>query len=421
MVASERKARTKAAAAERKQRAADHRAARAQMRQQTPRTYRTAPGPIAVNARTGRPITYAQARAGMNAAQREVDRILAELEGRAPAAPRPRKQAATKPPSTPLQAAIKEVRAKQDRGQRAGAAKKTGRAQPAAAKPKTPTRKPAKRRTGKPDRLARAIADLIPDQAILAPTTPGWATPRGSLLAKPINPNTRASRQARRGVYGAVLKATCECGGTGRIPVYDQHGDPQGSTSCPLHGRKGRGERKWFVRAAANDAGLPGLEGFLDKKRRNSSKNLDKHQARAHHRATHDPRHIGPTQPCPETAHCTDGIWDKKATDTERETWISAYVAGCVGNGDEPPARRKLSKLAAATFPYQHCSACGGLGVVPASPQVTRDGRRLPVSDWFASAGLREGHRQTGRERSTGRRMTENAARTERRRILPRL
>jgi hypothetical protein len=366
----------------------------------------------------------------VRAAERQVRRIEAELDGRArprraaskPAAPAPPK------PLTPLQAAIKEVQQQKQKqkGRKPGAKKTHGMAK---SKASTTRRAPAKRASArrppaKPtrERAIRAVGKLIRDQAILTAITPERATPGAPTapFAKPLNPRTRAARQARKGVYGAVLQRTCECAGTGRIFTYDERtGLLKGSRSCPQHGRQARGRRRLFARNAAVDAGLPGLVGFLSGKRDRASSRLDKHQERTARRARLDPRRMGPTEQCPE-AYCSNGVWDRPKTDAERAAFTAELVAACDAADRRPPSRRKLRAIAARALPYDHCATCGGVGLVAASNQVRSDGS-TPVAEWRAAADLRNGHRPTDRERTTGRRMTENAVRAERARRLPRL
>jgi len=415
IVAKERKAQAKKAAETKRAQAAAQRAVRAQTRGQKPRAPRPQRQPIAVNPRTGKAITWGQAQAGVRAAQREVDRIERELAGAPaprPRAPRPKPEQAPASKS-PLQAAIAEVKAKQKPPDRTPAKPKPRKK--AAAKPRRPL---AKKNSG-----IETVADLIPGRAILAPTTPQRATPGAPTApyAIPLSPRSRAARKGGKGVYGAVLRRTCECGGTGRIPTYDpKTAALTGSASCPVHGRRARGTRRHFTRTAARDAGLPGLAGYLEKKRRNGSKRLDKQQERVQHRAATDLRRMGPTVPCPQTAHCDNGIWDRKDKDREREAFIAAHVAAARAEDQPVPSNRRLRKLAAQALPYEHCDTCGGLGRVPTSTEVTQDGQ-IPVWEWRTGAGLRYGHQPTARERSTGRRQTEHAERVERRRKLPRL
>ena len=458
-MARERKAATAQATRARKQAARDQKAARVQQRREQPRPPRAQKGPLAVNARTGRPVTWAEAQAAARDANWQAARIERGIGGRTPPTAPARAEPAWQPDPalTPLQAAIEQAKrspqvraraaakkeaarkqaveqrkreraaakrareraereAKRERErQRARARRERERQKRAAAKAgaRRPRRSPGSVVSNPPRPAAPpAGAGRTPSPATLRPTAPAPRTSRPGMKAKP--------RTAQKGIYGTVMAARCPCGGTGRIPVYDPQGDPHGSTSCPVHGRRARGARRHFTRTAARDAGLPGLTGFLAKKRGKKAKRLDRHQARVAHRAMYDLRHMGPTERCPETAHCTGGVWDRKARDAEREVWIAEYVAERRATGRRIPSRRRLRVLASRALPYDHCDTCGGLGRVRTSTEVTLDGS-LPIWEWRASADLPRGHRPTARERSTGRRPTRNAVAAERRRKLPRL
>lgn len=378
-MATERKTRAAAAARARKQALADKKAARAQQRRRQRRAPRATRQPVAVNPRTGKAITWREAQAGIRAAERELKRIEAELAGRKPV--RKRAAKATPAPKTPLQRAVEDVR--------------KARKSPSAET--TPAKKAAPKTTKPKSRKPRV--------------QPHAPVPAGTAPAPLQRPG--------RNLTGVAMAASCECHGTGRIPVY-RNLALAGTVSCPKHGRRARGDRKHFTRTAARDAGLPGLKGFLAKKRGKQAKRLDRHQSRVSHRAMHDLRHMGPTGPCPQTAHCTNGVWDRKARDVEREVWTAEYVAARTAAGERVPSRRRLRALASRALPYDHCHTCGGLGRVRTSTQVTADGG-LPVWEWRAAADLKKGHRLTGREKATGKRPTENAAWVERRRKLPRL
>jgi hypothetical protein len=429
-MARERKARAATAARQRKQAVADQRGARAQMRQQQPKPPRTSRQPIAVDPRTGKPITWAQAQKAARDANARADRLAAGHDGDAPAR-RPRRP---KPePATPLARAIAEVQ-KNKKKPAKPAPKKQPRKKPTSAKRATAKRRPAKKGKG----VAATVADLIPGQAILAATMPGRDTPGAG--PKPVNPRTRASRTARRGIYGEVLKRTCECGGTGRIPIYNNQGDPAGSTSCPEHGRAGdaRGAKRWTAKRAIRDSGLPGLGAWLEKRRTKKRGNSDARQHRAWELAQGELRMAGPTLEC---EWCEDGLVNRQLTDRLRKQHImkaradaaaliraaQAHNAEVADTGEgrqvkvpKMPTEKQLQTDARRTFPYDHCSVCKGLGRVATGVRLLQDGSQ-PVAEWRAAAGLKDGHRSTARQRSTGRRPTENAARVERRRIVPRL
>lgn len=165
-----------------------------------PRKPRPKSPPIAVNPRTGKPITYAQAVKALHEAQDRAERLAAGLPGDPPAR-KPRKTAA----------------------------KKT-------AAPRTAPARPATRRTT---------------------TKPRQRQPKKT--APPSDPTVTQGKNLR-GVYYA---ATCSCQGTGRIAVFTGNA-VTGSVSCPKHGRKARGSRKVLARRAMKNAGLPGLAGWLD-------------------------------------------------------------------------------------------------------------------------------------------------------------
>jgi len=373
-VARERKARAAEVAKQRKQAAADQKAARAQQRAQQPRQARQRQAPIAVNPRTGKPITWRQAEVGMRQAQREVDRIEAELAGTV----KPKRTRAPKAPATPrtpLHAAIDEVKKKQPR------------------KRPTTTPKPAKKPTRKATR--RKVHPLTP---VLA----GTPAPR---LQRP-----------RRTLAGVAMAVTCQCQGTGRIIAY-KDGAPHGSTSCPIHGRggKARGSKKWTMRGAIRESGLPGLSGRLQRKRTARRGNSDQRQAKAADITRRETRLAGPTLPC---EWCQGGITipDRKLTEQQRADYISSVLAA-VPEGEKPPSKRKLEKLARLAYPHMLCSHCKGLGRVETTATLLPDGRQ-PVAEWRVGAGLKKGHRLTGRERATGKKKTENARRVDQRRLL---
>lgn len=430
-MAVERKARVAAAAKARKQAVAEQKAARAQLRKQQPRQRPPRRAPVAVNARTGKPITWAQAQAAVNAANREAARIERELAGNAPRKRAPRKTVAPKPELTPLQQAIAEVKGKQAKTAkpRKTAAKKPGRPKPTTSRRARPAKK-------QPNGAADVIAGLIPARAILTPQASGRATPQPT--------RTRASRRAQRGVYGAILRRTCACGGTGRIPVFDSNGDPHGSTSCPEHGRGGRtrGRSRWTMRGAIRESGLPGLAARLERKRKSKRGNADERQRKAHREAANQVRYAGPTRECGQCEN-SSGIADKPIVDRLRDqfAWklraeIDAQIRMAeahnrdVESGGEgkkvkvpkAPSEAKLRAMARVEYPYAFCTSCRGLGRISSSVNTPgTSAGQFPVAEWRADADLRDGHRSTARERSTGRRQTENAARVERRRKLPRL
>jgi hypothetical protein len=203
--AHQRRERTKAQAERRKaQRAAQQarkKSAAAKKAAPKPPRVRKPNPPIAVNPRTGKPITWAQAQRALREAQERAERLAAGLPGDPPA---------------------KRARAPK------AAAKKTAPTRPQPKAAPRPARKPA-------TRAPRKTVGVIPDPA-LAP---------GKNL---------------RGVY---LALTCPCQGTGRIATITADGRITGSTSCPTHGRPARGRDKTFARRAMTNAGLPGIAAWL--------------------------------------------------------------------------------------------------------------------------------------------------------------
>ena len=370
-VARERKAQAKAAVAERKQAAANQRAARAELRAQQPRPARTRQQPAAVNPRTGRALTWRDAEKGMCDAQREARRIEDELAGRIKPLPKPRKPRAPKPEPAPLQRAVADVQKQQPRK----TTRPTSKKKPAA-KPK----------------------------------------PRA---AKKLAPPPDPTKAPGKTINGIVMAAACACQGTGRIAVI-RDGLVAGSTSCPVHGRAGkaRGQRKRTTKGAMRDSGLPGLAAWLRKRRTRKRGNSDRRQFEAWKRANSQGRLTGPTLPC-EWCEAGHGISERRETMRLREELKAKLADEALAAGKNAPSKRKLIKLARRAYPHELCSHCKGLGVVSTSVTLTPDGRQ-PVGEWRATAGLREGHRPTGREQATGKRMSKNARRVERKRILPR-
>lgn len=399
-MARERKAAAAQAAKARKQAAADQKAARAQQRKQQPRAPRTRQAPVAVNARTGKPITYAQAQAAVRAAEREARRIEAELAGKKPA----RKRAAKAAPAqkTPLQRAIEDVQ--------------KGRQRPAAKKAAT------KRTTSPRKSSGRRVTPIAPVPAGTAPV--------------PL-------QHPGRNLTGVAMAMSCECHGTGRIAVYDK-GALAGTRSCPVHGRggKGRGAKKRSMRGAIRESGLPGLAARLERKRTSRRGNADERQRKAHEQAAKQVRYAGPTRKCGQCEN-SSGIADKRIIDRLRDQHIREERAhhaqlirlaqahnaevDAAGEGKrmkvpKMPSEEKFRKWAREKYPYDFCSSCKGLGRIHASvntPGTSAD--QFPVAQWRADAGLRKGRRLTARERATGKRLTGHAARVERRRKLPRL
>lgn len=200
-----------------------------------PRPPRPKSPPIAVNPRTGKPITYAQAMKALREAQERAERLAAGLPGDpAPKKPRPARQGKTAPRRTP------------------------------AARKSTPT-------------------------ASRSPSSPAPRAPRKK-VGPPPDP-TIAPGKNLRGLYMAL---TCECQGTGRIATITTDGRVTGSTSCPRHGRKARGARKTFARRAMTGAGLPGVAAWLASR---EGGNRDKQQQRAVRQAERH-RYAGPTEQC---------------------------------------------------------------------------------------------------------------------------
>lgn len=199
-----------------------------------PRKPRPKSPPIAVNPRTGKPITYAQAMRALREAQERAERLAAGLPGDAPAKPA--------------------------RAPRSG--KAAPRRTPTPRKPTAPGRGPSS--TVK--RAPRRKVGPAPDPA----TAPG------------------------KNVRGLYLAVTCPCQGAGRIAVLTSDGRVTGSTSCPRHGRKARGARKTFARRAMTNAGLPGVAAWLASR---ENGNRDKQQQRAAAQAGRR-RYAGPTLEC---------------------------------------------------------------------------------------------------------------------------
>lgn len=200
-----------------------------------PRKPRPKSPPIAVNPRTGKPITWAQAQKALREAQERAERLAAGLPG--------------DPPS------------------------KRGHTSRAAAKKKAAP-KPQSKATPRPDRK------------------PAMRTPRTKL--GPAPDPAMASGRNLRGLY---LAATCPCQGTGRIAAVEQRDGMTlivGSTSCPTHGRPARGRNKTFARRAMTNAGLPGVASWLASR---ENGNRDKQQRRAARQAERK-RQAGPTLPC---------------------------------------------------------------------------------------------------------------------------
>lgn len=372
-MARERKVRAAEAAKQRKQAAVEQKAARAQQRAQQPRAPRQQrqQAPVMLSPLTGKPITYREALASSRRAEREADRILTGKPARAPRAPKPTA------PKTPLQVAIEEVQ------------KKQGAKKPAA-KPK-----PAKKKAAKPRRRVQPLAPVF----------------AGSPAPKVQRPG--------RTVSGVVMAATCSCQGTGRVIVNSADGSPNGSVSCPTHGRSGkaRGQKRWTMRAAIRDSGLPGLSGRLQRKHTARRGNSDQRQAKAADITRRETRLAGPTLPC---EWCQGGISipDRKMIERLRADYISNTLAA-VPEGEKPPSKRKLEKSARLAWPHILCSHCKGLGRVETNATLLPDGQQ-PVAEWRATAGLKKGHRPTGREQATGKKGTKNARRVERNQKLPR-
>jgi hypothetical protein len=365
------------------------------------RTAAAAAGPV--NPRTGKPITWAQAQTGMRGAAREVERIEGEQAGKTPRRQRPR---AAKPvaPSTPLRRAVADVK----------------KNNPAPRKPAAPRKAPA-RKPAKPK----------PSRAKVQPLPPVLAGSPPPALQRP-----------GRSLTGIAMAATCECQGTGRIVVYGPDGNPNGSTSCPTHGRAGakRGAKRLTTKRAIRDSGLPGLAKWLDRRRTKKRGNADGRQLKAKDQARRQVRHAGPTRACPRPT-CEGGLVDRWVTlrlrkqheDDARDDaarLVRAAVAhnarvAETGDGREMkvpkmPDERKLKKASRLEFPHSLCPTCGGLEVVETSARLMQDGQQ-PVAEWRADARLRKGRRLTARERATGKKPTENARQVERRRKLPRI
>lgn len=295
-----------------------------------PRKPRPKSPPIAVNPRTGKPITWAQAVKALREAEERAERLAAGLSGDAPA-----KKPRVSQPARKGKPAPRRLRATQQSPIRSR-------------RPSSPAKRPARKKVGPP-----------PDPA-LAP---------GKNL---------------RGLYMAL---TCECHGTGRIATLASDGRIVGSTSCPEHGRKARGSRKFFARRAMKNAGLPGLSGWLESRR---GGNRDKQQRRAQRRSERR-RHAGPTEIC---SACDEGIVNRELTDDLRAAHISDLIAKYQGMGRRLPSSRQLDAMARKAYPYDHCRECGGLGRVPSQH----------AGDWFRRTELPQRHTLTARERATGKR-----------------
>lgn len=472
-MAGERRTRTKVQAAQRRQRTADQRGARAQARRQNPPARKPRPGPIALNPRTGRPITWAEAKSGSNRANWQVERIEAELAGRpAPPEPGARRAAAPKPELPPLQAAIEEAkrapevrararkkRAQQQTRQRREreAAQRTVRRKKQLSERAVRGEREKKRRTARRRALTRpqlsqvvaaGVERLLPERARLTAPVSGRTSPAPQAPGQPAGrpnpqPGTAAARRTKRkGTYGAIMSRRCACGGTGRITIYDKDGNPHGSASCPRHGRSGtvRGAKRWTTRGAIRESGLPGLATWLSKRRTRQRGNSDKRQTSARAQALSRPRYAGPTLKC-KGKFCQDGISDHPATTRLREDYITnaritagnAIAAARAHNEQveadgkgrkkrvpQIPTRRQLEKAARRAYPHQLCKSCGGLGVVPTTLRITRSGQQ-PAAEWRGTANLKAGRKLTARERSTGKVPTKSAVQVEKRRRLPRL
>lgn len=364
------------------------------------RTAAAADGPV--NPRTGKPITWAQAQKAVRDANARADRLAAGRDGDAPIRrPRQKKPA---PPATSLRRAVDEVK------RHSPAPRKT------AAPKKAPARKPAKPR---------------PRRAKVQPLAP-------VLAGSPPPPLQRPGRN----LTGLAMAATCACQGTGRIIVYGKDGNPNGSTSCPTHGRAGakRGAKRLTTRRAIRDSGLPGLAKWLDRRRTKKRGNADGRQLKAKDQARRQVRHAGPTRACPRPT-CEGGLVDRWVTlrlrkqheDDARDDAARLVRAAVAHNArvaetgvgremrvPKMPDGRKLKKAARLEFPHSLCPTCGGLEVVETSARLMQDGQQ-PVAEWRADARLRKGRRLTARERATGKKPTENARQVERRRKLPRI
>jgi hypothetical protein len=366
-----------------KQRAADRKAAAAAKRTQVRAAQKTAAtaarGQRAaraaagrpINPRTGKPITWREAQAGIRQAERELKRIEDGLAGKKPATRRPRAKAAPRP-QTPLSRAIADVQ-------------KTK-------KPVAPKKKPAAKKTARKSTSRR----VIPIPPILAGAAP-------LPLARP-----------GRNLRGVVMAATCECQGTGRIPVYGPGPERplSGTTSCPEHGRagSGRGAKRLTTKRAIRDSGLLGLGAWLQGRRTKKRGNSDARQSKAWHRAHSEHRLAGPRLEC---EWCEGGIKERRLTKHLRAEHIAAAIEAA--EEGKVPSKRKLEAAARRAYPYELCSRCKGLGVVPTSVELLQDGTQ-PVAEWRAGAGLRKQHRLTPRERATGKRDPRVAKRRTRRR-----
>jgi hypothetical protein len=402
-MARERKEQARRSAKERKQAAEFQKAQHAERRRQ-PRRSNPRQTPIAVDPRTGKPITWTQAQKAVREANARANRLAAGRDGDAPA----RRVQPPKARPTPLQRAIAE-------------AKKTSRA---SGRPAATPRKQAAKKQPAGNASRKTIQPLAP---ILA------GTPAPTL------------QRPGRNLTGVAMAATCECKGTGRIPVYGPDGRSlAGTKTCPRHGRSGksRGAVKWTMRGAIRESGLPGLAARLERKRKSPRGNADERQRKAHRQAAKQVRHAGPTRKCGQCEN-SSGVADKSIVDTLRAEHVRelradfeaqirmavAHNAVVAESGvgkkvkvPKMPGEEKLRVAARTKYPYEFCSSCKGLGRVRSTVNVPgAQEAEFPVAEWRAGARLKKGHQSTGRERATGKRLTENAVRAERRRKLPRL
>lgn len=253
--------------------------------------------------------------------------------------------------------------------------------------------KAARPRAAKTAPPVRTVARPAATRRAQTPRRPG--KPRRQ--PRPIPDPAAAPGKTLTGVYRAL---TCECQGTGRIVQYKADGTPNGSISCPQHGRKARGQRKFTARRAVTDAGLPGLVSWLDGKTRRGRGNLDKKQRRASGRAGTKLRHAGPTTEC---GGCDQGIVNRRLTEDLRDRMIAE-----LGAGENPPSLRKRRGAARKACPYDLHKVCGGLGRVPSGK----------AGDWHEQANLPERHKLTPREKAAGHvdpHLLPKSARTRRR------
>lgn len=309
------------------------------IRKRTPRPRRAGRQPIAVNPRTGKPITWAQAQKALREATERAERLAAGLPGDAPAPKGATPRKTTAPQKT-----------------RPG----SGRA---ATSRRSTTKRPARTQRRSPSKTAkpRKRVQVVPD---------------------PV-----AAGKTLTGVYYA---ATCKCQGTGRIVQYDRDGNPNGSTSCPTHGRRARGDKRVFSRRAMTDSGLPGLGAWLAKKYRTPRGNMDAKQERAARQATRA-RYAGPTAQCDG---CDGGTVNRALTDQLRAQYIADLIEKHEAADKRVPSNRKLAAMASRSYPYDLCDACNGLGRVPTGQ----------AGPWFERTRLRKTHRLTAREAATGKR-----------------